>query len=85
MNVSQFFGAISFVLALGILIFVLVLPTRIPSSQIRLNYLLLSAVILLGTLHDIVPIPESVNVSVSGVVLALSIIVIWRFVRMRSN
>jgi len=85
MNLLPFFGAISFVLALVLLIYVLALPTRFPSRQVRLNYLLLSAVMLLGTPHYFVSIPEGVNLVVAGLVLALSIVVLWRFIRLRPN
>ncbi len=85
MTLSRFIGATAFVLALGLLVYVLALPARIPSRQVRLNYVLLSSVMLLGGLHYVIVFSESINLIMSGIFLALSIIVFWRFMKMRVN
>jgi len=82
-SVSHSLGTIALVLALGLLVYVLAVPTRIPSRQVRLNYVLLSSVMLLGGLHNVVTFSESTNLIVSGISLALSIIVFWRFMVVR--
>ncbi len=85
MSIARFLGIISFALALALPILVFAYRARIPSSQVRVTYILFSAVILLGTVHFIIEIPENATLFMSTVSLSLSVIVFWRFMIMRKT